>query len=154
MTDMWDSEEGYICAGQTIGFCELGTAAVAGECITWGTSAANKIVVKKTAATLDSIGISLKGGVTGDKVPVVFYGVVKLVAHQTVTVGQIVGASVTAGTTVTYGNVVPIPNLATGTAVPLFVGDNGTGTAFRLGMALQDGAAPGDEILVLVGGLR
>jgi len=154
MTDMWDSEEGYICQGQTIGFVELGTAAVAGECMAWGTSAANKIVMKKTADTLDAVGISLKGGVTGDQVPVVMYGVVKLVAHQTVTVGQIVGASVTAGTTITYGNVVPVPNLATGTAAPLFVGDNGTGAAFRLGMALQDGAAPGDEILVLVGGLR
>jgi hypothetical protein len=154
MTDMWDSEEGYIAQGTDIGFCTLGTAVVAGECVTFGTSAANQIVVNKWAASGDSVGIAKKGGVTGDIIPVVFYGVVKLVANQTVTVGQCVQNSATAGTTITWGNCVPIANLATGTAAPLFCIENGTGTAHILGLALQDGATPGDEILVLVGGAR
>lgn len=151
---MWDSEEGYIAQGTDIGFCTLGTAVVSGECVAFGTSAANQIVVKKWAAAGDSVGIAKKGGVTGDVIPVVFYGVVKLVAAQTVTVGQVVRNAATAGTTITFGNCVPIPNLSTGTAAPLHVSENGTGTAHVLGLALQDGAAPGDEILVLIGGAR
>ena len=154
MVDMWDSEEGYICQGTDIGFVTLETAVVAGECVTWGTSAANKIVMKKWAAVGDSVGVAKKGGVTGDIVPVVFYGVVKLVAAQTVTVGQTVRSAATAGTTITWGNCVPIANLSTGNAVPLAANENGTGTFFKLGLALQDGAAPGDEILVLIGGSR
>jgi hypothetical protein len=154
MVDMWDSEEGYICQGTDIGFCTLGTAAVAGECMKFGTSVANQIVVSKTSASGDAIGIAKKGGVTGDVIPVVFYGVVKLVAAQTVTVGQTVKSAVTAGTTITFGNCVPIANLNTGTAAPLAASENGTGTFFKLGLALQDGATPGDEILVLIGGSR
>ena len=154
MTDNWDSEEGYIANGSEIGFCTLGTAVVAGECVTFGTAAANQIVINKWAATMDSVGIAKKGGVTGDVIPVVFYGVVKLVAAQTVTVGASVGNAVTAGTTITWGNVVQIGNLSTGTAAPTWANQNGTGTAHILGMALQTGAAPGDEILVLIGGSR
>ena len=152
MTDMWDTQEGYICQGQILGFVELGTAVVAGEPLTWGTSAANKVVMNAGgAADGDSPAVAMKGGVTGDQIPAVFYGVMKMVAHVTVTVGQIVEACATAGTTITYGQVQPIPNLTTGTAAPVFVGDNGTGTRFKLGMAIQGGAAPGDEILVLIG---
>jgi hypothetical protein len=103
------------------------------------------------AADGDSPAVAMKSGVTGDQIPAVFYGVMKMVAHITVTVGSIVEACATAGTTITYGQVQPIPALNTGTAAPVFVGDNSTGTRFKLGMALQDGAVPGDEMLVLVG---
>jgi hypothetical protein len=154
MTDMWDTQEGYICQGTDIGFCTLGTAVVAGDCVTFGTSAANKIVVNQWSDFADAVGVAKKGGVTGDTIPVVFYGVVKMVAHQTVTVGQCVSNSVTAGTTVTYGNVIPIAINTGGTSDVLFCLVNATGTQHILGMALQDGAAPGDEILVLIGGQR
>ena len=154
MTDMWDSEEGYIALGTDIGFCTLGSAVVAGECVKFGTSVANQIVVAKWTASGDSIGVAKKGGVTGDVIPVVFYGIVKLVAAQTVTVGQCLQNAATAGTTITWGNCVPIANLSTGTAAPTQCNQNGTGTAHLLGLALQDGATPGDEILVLVGGAR
>jgi hypothetical protein len=154
MTDMWDSEEGYIAQGTDIGFCTLGTAVVAGECVKFGTSVANQVVVSKWAAVGDSVGIAKKGGVTGDVVPVVFYGVVKLVAAQTVTVGQAVRSAATAGTTITWGNCVPIAINTAGTNDTALALVNATGTAHILGMALQDGATPGDEILVLIGGAR
>jgi len=154
MTDMWDTQEGYICQGQIIGFITLGTAVVAGDLLKWGTSAANKVVMNQGGdADGDAPAVALKSGVTGDTIPAVFNGVMKMVAHVTVTVGQIVEGVATAGTTITYGQVQPIPNLATGNAVPVFVGLNGTGTRFRLGIALQDGATPGDEILVAIGRL-
>jgi hypothetical protein len=152
--DMWDSEEGYICQGTDIGFCTLGTAVVAGECVKLGTSVANQIVVSKWAAIGDSIGIAKKGGVTGDVVPVIFYGVVKLVAHITVTVGSCVRNCQTAGTTITWGNVVPIAVNSGGTYDTGLAMNNQTGTAHVLGLALQDGANSGDEILVLIGGAR
>jgi len=154
MTDMWDTQEGYISAGTDIGFCTLGTAVVAGDCVTFGTSAANQVVVNLWAAFADSVGVAMKGGVTGDRIPVIFYGVVKMVAHQTVTVGQCVSNSATAGTTITYGNVIPIAINTGGTSDTLFALVNATGTQHILGLALQDGATPGDEILVLIGGQR
>jgi len=154
MTDMWDTQEGYICQGTDIGFCTLGTAVVAGDCVTFGTSAANQIVVNQWSAFADSVGVAMKGGVTGDTIPIIFYGVVKMVAHQIVTVGQCVSNSVTAGTTITYGNVIPILINTGGTSDIYLVAANATGTQHILGLALQDGAAAGDEILVLIGGQR
>jgi hypothetical protein len=154
MVDMWDSEEGYIAQGTDIGFCTLGSAVVAGDCVKFGTSAANQIVVTKWAAVADSVGIAKKGGVTGDTIPVIFYGVVKLVAAQTVTVGSCVQSAATAGTTVTFGNCVMIGINTGGTSDVAYILNNATGTKHILGLALQDGATPGDEILVLIGGQR
>lgn len=159
---MWDKEEGYICQGSVIGFCELGSAVVAGECVMFGTSAANKVVVNIWTAGFEAVGVSLKGGVTGEKIPVCFYGVVKMVGHVTMDAGSIVGNSATAGTTITYGNVIPATTVAGGTTViTAYIADiiarrsmGATGTAWTLGMALQVVATAGDEILVLVGGAR
>jgi hypothetical protein len=152
--DMWDTQEGYICQGTDIGFCTLGTAVVAGEPVTFGTSAANKIVVNMYADFADSVGVAMKGGVTGDTIPVVFYGVMKMCAHEAITVGQCVSNSATAGTTITYGNVIPIAINTGGTSDILFALVNATGTQHILGLALQDAATIGDEILVLIGGQR
>lgn len=156
MTDNWAKEEGYICQGATIGFVELGTAAVAGECLTFGTSAANKIVMNIWSAGMDSVGVALKGGVTGDKIPVVFHGVMKMVGHVTMDAGSIVGNSITAGTTITYGNVIPATTINTANSAEILArrSNGATGTAWTLGMALQAVATAGDEILVLVGGSR
>lgn len=152
--DYWDTQEGYICQGTDIGFCTLGTACVAGECVTFGTSAANQIVVNQWAAFADSVGVAMKGGVTGDVIPVVFYGVVKMNCHAAVTVGQCVSNAGTAGTTVTYGNVIPIAINTGGTSDVLFALVNATGTQHILGLALQNAGNVGDDILVLIGGQR
>ena len=154
-TDNWANQEGYICNGNIIGFCELGTAAVAGEPVGFGTAASNKIVVNLYSGAANAVGVTLKGGVTGDKVPVVFYGVVKMVAYSTCTVGGAVINSATAGTTITYGNVMPLTASDTTDDQGFFLAAiNGTGTAHVLGMALQAGTTLGDELLVLVGGMR
>ena len=104
----------------------------------------------------DSVGVALKGGVTGDKVPVVFHGVLKMVGHVTMDAGSIVGNSQTVGTTITYGNVCVATTINTANSAEIENRRllNGTGTAWTLGMALQATAAAGDEILVLVGGSR
>lgn len=153
-TDNWETQEGYICQGAVIGFCELGAAVVAGEPVAFGTGAQNKIVMTAYALAGDSVGVTLKGGVTGDKVPVVFYGVVKMVGYSTCTVGGALINSATAGTTITYGNVMPLTATATGNLVDVLCENNGTGTAHILGMALQNATTLGDELLVLVGGMR
>ena len=151
-TDNWDTQEGYICQGNVIGFVELGNTVVAGEPVGFGTPATNKVVMNLYSGEANSVGVSLKGGVAGDKIPVVFYGVVKMVAYSTVTVGAAVINSATAGTTITYGNVTPLTATDTGNLVDVLVSNNGTGTAFILGLALQAGTTLGDELLVLVGG--
>jgi len=101
----------------------------------------------------DSVGVTMKGGVTGDKIPVVFYGVVKMVGYSTCTVGGALINSKTAGTTITYGNVMPLTAANTEAGMDL-ANVNGTGTAHILGMALQNATTLGDELLVLVGGMR
>lgn len=156
MTDMWDTQEGYICQGQILGFVELGTAVVAGDIVMWGTAAANKVVMSVAgAANGDGCAVAMKSGVTGDIVPVVFNGVVKMVAHITVTVGDVVINCATAGTTITYGQVQPLTaiNTALHAQVIALKAINGTGTAYNLGMAIQSSGANGDEILVMIGRL-
>jgi len=152
IVDNWGTQEGYLSQGQVIGFVELGTAIVAGDPLAWDTAAVNKVVMKKYAASADSCAVAMKGGGTGDKIPAVFYGVVKMAAYSTCTVGGAVINSKTAGTTVTYGNVMPLTALNTGTAEPYLCSNNGTGTAYILGMAIQAGTTLGDELLVLIGG--
>ena len=153
IVDNWETQEGYISQGQVIGFCELGVAIVAGEPVAFGTGAQNKIVMTLYADPGDSVGVALKGGAAGDKVPVVFYGVVKMVGYSTCTVGGAVINSGTAGTTVTYGNVTPLTAANTEAGMDL-AAVNGTGTAHILGMCLQAGTTLGDELLILVGGMR
>ncbi len=149
--DNWDTEEGYITQGNIIGFVELETAVVAGEPLTWGTAAANKIVMKLYTAEADSCAVALKGGSTGDKIPACFSGVVKMCAFSVCTVGGFVINAGTAGTTITYGMVTPLTAVAT-TAQGLYLARvQGTGTAFVLGQCLQAGTTVGNELLVLIG---
>ena len=153
--DQWETQEGYICQGNVIGFVELGAAAVAGEALQWTTPVANKIVMIKKALAADSCAVALKGGGTGVKIPAVFYGVVKMCAHSTITVGDPVINSKTEGLTVTYGNVTPLTAEATTCNHGFYLKhNNGTGTAYILGLALQAATTIGNELLVLVGGFR
>lgn len=153
--DQWDSQEGYISQGQVIGFVELGTAAVAGEPLGFGTPAANKIVMDLYTGEANGVGVCLKSGGTGDKVPVCFYGVCKMLAFSVCTVGGFVISAGTPGTTITYGAVTPLTAEA-GTTVYTMQGmqlarNNGTGTAFLLGQCLQAGTTVGNQLLVLIG---
>lgn len=153
MTDNWDTQEGYICQGQILGFVTLGSAIVAGDVLTWGTNAANQVVMSEAgAANGDGLAVAMKSGVTGDVIPAVFNGVMKMVSHITVTQGDCVINCATAGTTITYGQVQPqtAVNTANDAQIIALKAVNGTGTAYRLGMALQTGV-PGDEILVMIG---
>ena len=153
--DQWETQEGYICQGNVIGFVELGAPAVAGEALQWGTPAANKVVMIKKSEAADSCAVSLKGGTTGDKIPAVFYGVVKMCAYSTITVGDPVINSKTEGATVTYGNVTPLTAEGTTCNHGYYLKhNNGTGTAYILGMALQAATTTGNELLILVGGFR
>lgn len=149
-TDNWDTEEGYLCQGSVINFVTLETAVVAGDPLAWGTPLANKIVMKKYAASADSCAVALKGGVTGEKIPACFAGVVKMVGYSTCTVGGMVINSKTAGTTITYGNVMPLTAVNTEAGMDL-AQVNGSGTAFLLGQCLQAATTLGDELLVLIG---
>jgi len=153
--DQWDTQEGYISQGRVIGFITLGTAAVAGENLTFvGSMAAgaqNKIIMMACVAGGDEasgVGVCLKGGVTGDKVPVCFYGVVKMCSHSVCTVGGFVTSGATVGTTITYAQVVP---LTAQTNACFLAHDSGTGTAFVLGQCLQAATTAGNELLVLIG---
>jgi hypothetical protein len=110
-----------------------------------GTTAAGNVVVSVGAADGDSIGIALKTAVTNDLLPVALRGIMKIVA------GEAIAANACLINDSSPGYMLTIPDLATGTAAPLFVGINGTGTVVRLGLALQDATQSGDEILMLLG---
>ena len=145
MTDLYPSEEGYISDGYVIGYCKAQmTLELHDSVFIHGTAVSGVISVASAAADGNAIAITLKEAVTGDYIPVCFHGVVKLMAGDTLTGGdQLINDSL--GTFV-----LPMPNTTSSNAT-VFRGLNYTGTRLRLGVALQNGAASGDELLVLVG---
>lgn len=145
MTDLYPSEEGYITDGNVIGFCKVQAAIELHESVfIHGTAVSGTISVAPAAGDGDGIAIALREGAAGDYIPVCFHGVVKLIAGDTLTGGdQLINDALG-----TY--VLPMPN-TTATNATIFRGINYTGVRVRLGVALQNGAASGDELLVLVG---
>ena len=149
MADNYPSEEGHISDGLVIGFCKATATIELHEAVGIGiTAVSNYVSVIPAAADGDAIGVALKAASANEMLPVCFYGVVKMVAGTAITAGQVVRSDSLG----TY--LLDLADLSTGTAAPLYVGLNGTGTALRLGIALQPAASSGDEFLVLVGGLR
>ena len=147
MTDLYPDEEGYICDGNVVAFCKCAAAVPLHSAVQFGTTAVSgAITVLAGAADGDSNGISLKAGASGDFIPVCFYGVVKMIAGDTFTAGDLLKSDASA----TY--VLPIDTFIHD-EFSLWRGVCGetTGTIFRLGMALQQGAASGDEVLMIVG---
>jgi len=151
MADFYPSEEGHISDGLVIGFCTAYDTVEVHEAVGLGiTTVTGAISILAAAADGDAVGVTLKAAGAGEKVPVCFYGVMKLKA----------GAAITAGQTVyndalgTY--ILDIQDTKTGCddVWNAYAALSGTGTAFRLGTALQKAAASGDDFLVLVGGLR
>ena len=145
MTDLYPSEEGYISDGYVIGYCKSQmTLELHDSVFIHGPAVSGVVMVASAAADGNAIAITLKEAVTGDYIPVCFHGVVKLVAGDTLTAGdQLINDSL--GTFQ-----LPMPNTTSSNAT-VFRGLNYTGTRLRLGVALQNGAASGDELLVLVG---
>jgi hypothetical protein len=145
MTDLYPSEEGYISDGYVIGYCKCQAAIELHEVVyIHGTAVSGTISVAPAASDADGFAVALKAGAANDYIPVCFHGVVKLVAGDTLTVGdQLINDSLG-----TY--VLPMPD-TTATNATIFRGLNNTGSRLRVGLALQNGAASGDELLVLVG---
>lgn len=99
MTDYWPSEEGAIVEGGLVLNCYADGAISEGSCVTWGTSAANRLPVTATAAFGDGIGVALKAAsAAGDLVPVCVHGIVKLMVGETLTIGDAVVSTGTTGT--------------------------------------------------------
>lgn len=149
--DQWDSQEGYISQGQVIGFVTLDTACVAGDILGFTAAAAgqqNKICMSLYTGEANGVGVCLKTGVTGDKVPVCFYGVCKMLAFSVCTAGGFVSSCGTPGTTITYGAVTPV---TAHTNADHWARLSSTGTAFILGQCLQNGTTVGNQLLVLIG---
>ena len=145
MTDLYPSEEGYISDGNVIGYCKATATLELHESVfIHGTAVSGIISVAPTAADGDACAITLKAAVTGDYVPVCFFGVVKLRAAAAIDEGD----QVKSDSLGTY--ILPIDDRDS-TAATELRGMNYTGTIIRLGVALQAGASSGDELLVLVG---
>jgi hypothetical protein len=157
MTDMWDLQEGYISQGLKISFVTLGTVVIAGDPIRFMTSTNNKvdaIVMAKNATIGDSTAVALKGGNTGDVIPVAFHGVMKMCSLSgSLLPGDVVMNAITYGATgPSYGNILAIPTV-TAASAGIFRAVSYTGTYNRLGMLLQAATAGGDTALVLLGHL-
>ena len=137
MTDHWPYQTGLIQDGFTCGFCYCTAGVTEGYAVKVGTHATGKVPVTVSAGVGDAIGIALKTGSTGDTIPVVFLGIVRMDTSSNVTIGQyVMGAS--GGATVVY--------VGTGFST------NGVlfgGASYVLGRALQT-ATSGDEILIYV----
>jgi hypothetical protein len=151
MADFYPDEEGHISDGLVIGFCQAVDAVEVHEAVALGiTTVTGAVSILAAAADGDAVGVTLKAGGIGAKVPVCFYGVMKLKAGTAITAGQILQNDSLG----TY--ILDIKDTITGCDdwwITL-AGISGTGTVFRLGMALQAAANSGDDFLVLVGGLR
>ncbi len=140
-TDNWDSQEGLIADGLVVGFCRAGAAIAAGDAVTFGTAAANQVnvITAHAAATVGKgIGVALKAASTGDILPVIYFGVVKMTAGETIVIGDILISGLAAGQV-----------FGVGASNSLLL--NTAGTQYVLGIAIQEATTIGDELLVLVG---
>ena len=145
-TDLFPNKDGYIEDGHVVGFCYADdTTMTAGSWVTFGTSRANYVAVKVTAAAADACGLCLRTpAAIGDTVPVAFMGLVKTAVHSTIAIGDLISSSITTKTAV-------IEALGAYTSdKQIHNGVGGNFTARILGTALQAGI-PADEILVLLG---
>jgi hypothetical protein len=144
MTDYWSTQDGRIYDVLTIE-CVNGGAITEGSTIKMGTTAADAITVVAGTAIGAGYGVALKAAsaTTGEVIPVMFFGVYKFTRSSRepdITAGKFVMGSVTE---------VVAAEAAAGLSIHTFAAYGGG--SWHLGMALQDSAAHGDKILVLVG---
>jgi hypothetical protein len=142
--DAYAEEDGVLLDGFSIGFCTLVNVVAGLQQVALGaTQVVGTVSVLAGSAQGDSVGIAMKGGNTGDVVPVLLYGVAKLTIIGT----GVAGVSVESG--VTSGQAVPVATQTAG-AFTRYKTFNWTGTAFILGKMLQTAATSGDSVLVLI----
>ena len=142
--DYFPNKDGYIEDGHVVGFCYADDVVMtAGAFVTWGASRANYVAVKASDLACDAVGMCLRTpAAVGDIVPVAFKGIVKAAVHSTIAIGDLVGNS---STTITA--LIPVFDAY---ASNLLFHNSSLYTAKILGMALQAGAVPKDEILIMI----
>jgi hypothetical protein len=148
MTDYYPQEEGAIFdANSYILPCRPDGEITELSSVKMGTTVAGRISVLVSAAFGDGVGIALKassGAGVPSRIPIIFYGVVKVTAGQD-------GTVVTSGTFVMNSITT---SFAAGDGVGTVAYDNlvvGGGASYIMGLALQTTAAGTDEFLMLVG---
>ena len=150
MTDYYPQEEGAIFdAGSYIIPCYPDDAIAEMSAVEMGTTVAGRVSVKVANALGDGCAVALKASSdTGVplRIPVLFYGIVKLTSAATSTVTT--GTFCMNNTTTTYAFGASI-----GLDTDLLTLVVGGGASYIMGMALQGHAYSNDadEILVLVG---
>lgn len=136
--DYWPDEEGSIVDGLICGWCYADGAIGEGRLVKWGTSAAGRVAVAAVADSGEGCGVALKDASgAGAIIPVMFSGIVKLTAGETLVIGDLfTSLSSIYICTITAASV----NIA-------------GGTHSVMGCTMQAGADDdGDELLCLLGG--
>jgi len=140
-TDWYPDEEGIIVDGISLGWCQCNAAVTANGAVKVDTATAGNIVVAP-AEDFDGVGIAMRAGASSDYIPVLLYGVAKMMLGNACLVGNAVGSGTTAGYVLAIG-------AYTAAEIDNLHGLNYTGTYEILGKALQGGTT-GAEVLVLV----
>jgi hypothetical protein len=137
VTDAWPNQEGVIVKGLICGFAYADGVIAANSWVTWGTSATNRWAVTASAAVGDSQGMAMRAAAAaGDIIPVIYSGIVKSLTNETIVIGDLL---VNESTTEVVGF---------GASTTLEIN---SATQYILGTAAQADAAPGGEILILLG---
>lgn len=138
--DKWAYQDGCIMKGLVCGFAEAGSAIVEGDFVKCGTSANEKVVVipaTSAAGTIgDGWGYAVKAADSGEKVPVVITGIVKVSADETLSIGELVLSE----------SATDVAGIGTSAALKI----NGE-TQIILGTILQSSETPGTEVLMILG---
>jgi hypothetical protein len=142
MTDYYPDEEGVLLDGISVGWVQLSSTCVAMDSLKFDTATAGNIVMKH-GDDYEGVGVAMRARSSSDYVPVLFYGVCKMVLAGTCVVGSPVCSATTGGQIFRH------QSWATSSYLWLLHGLNYTGTIEILGKALQGGTT-GDEILILV----
>ena len=137
--DYWPQEEGYIVEGAPVIMCVSSSGITENACVRLTATTAGQVTVGVGAVWGDCIGVALRACNSGQVVPVAFGGIVKMLADATLALGQHVCNQATGG-----NKVIDLPVSAN-----VLIGTQGT--AYVLGLALQEAADDEDEILVLLG---
>jgi uncharacterized membrane protein len=134
--DRWPYQEGVIMKGLVCGYATAGSAIVEGDFVRCGTSANEQVVVIPAAADESGWGYAVKAAGTGDMLPVVVTGIVKVSVNDILAIGSLVTTeSATDCAAIGASNGLKI---------------NGS-TQIILGTLLQATAAAGDEVLMILG---
>jgi hypothetical protein len=147
MADTYPDEEGYLGKGLVVRMCKAnGAIELHSGVFIAATAVNNYISVVAGAADGDSVGIALKAASDGGYLPVAFYGMVKLLAGDTINEQDIIIND----SNPTY--MLPVPTYTAG-QLAVWRSLNNTGTQCRLGMAVTGAAASGDEFVAIIGKL-